>query len=138
LVVIEIIGLASESHCMRSVLRYVPALALMGLIFFLSAQSDLPAVSSDLDIALRKAAHMTEFGLLWVLWLRALPGPRVQAALSALAITLAYAVSDEIHQSFVPGRHASPLDVAIDAAGAGIAAAMWVASASRTRSAPCR
>lgn len=123
---------------MRSAVRYVPALALMGLIYFLSAQPDLPRVSSALDVVLRKAAHMTEFGLLWGLWLRALPGPRVQAALSALAITLAYAVSDEIHQSFVPGRHASPLDVAIDAAGAGIAAAMWVASASRARPAPCR
>lgn len=115
---------------MRSVGRYVPPLALMGLIFFLSAQSTLPKVGNDLDVVLAKAAHMTEYGVLWVLWLVALPGLRPRAALFALAITLAYAASDEAHQSFVAGRHASAWDVAIDAAGIGVAVAIW---ALRTR-----
>lgn len=110
---------------MRSFGRLVPALALMGVIFAVSAESSLPTVESDLDVALRKAAHMTEFGLLWALWLWALPGPRPRAALVALAVTLAYAVSDEVHQSFVAERHPSPFDVAIDAAGIGVAAAIW-------------
>lgn len=114
---------------MRSAGRLIPALALMALIFAVSAQSSLPTVESDLDVALRKAAHMAEFGLLWALWLWALPGPRPQAALRALAITLVYAVSDELHQSFVADRHASPLDVAIDAAGIGVAAAIWTGRA---------
>jgi VanZ family protein len=63
---------------------------------------------------------MAAFGLLWWLWLRALGRPVVAAV-----ITLAYAVSDEWHQSFVEGRHGAASDVAIDAAGVGIAVALW-------------
>lgn len=111
---------------MRSVGRYAPALALMGLIFFLSAQSGLPKVETDFDLVLRKAAHMTEYGLLWTAWLWGLRGPRPAAARWALGIALAYAVSDEVHQSFVATRHPSPFDVAIDAAGMGVAALAWV------------
>jgi len=120
---------------MRSVGRYAPALALMGLIFLVSAQSSLPRVESDLDVVLRKAAHMTEFGMLWWLWVRALhPASDLRhAVLVALAIALAYAVSDELHQSFVPGRHPSPFDVAIDAAGIGVAVTLWLPRASRVR-----
>ncbi|MCW3011611.1 MAG: VanZ family protein [Solirubrobacterales bacterium] len=118
---------------MRSVGRVAPALALMGVIFFISAQSGLPSVESDLDVALRKLAHMTEFGVLWLLWLRALRGPRERAALVALVITLAYAVSDEVHQSFVAGRHPSAWDVAIDAAGVGVAVGIWVLRARNRR-----
>ena len=117
---------------MRSAGRLVPALALMAAIFAVSAQSSLPQTDTALDVVGRKAAHMTEFGLLWALWLWALPGARPRAALAALAITLAYAAGDELHQSFVAGRHASAGDVAIDAAGVGVAAALWVA---RTRGA---
>ena len=117
---------------MRSVGRLVPALALMAAIFAVSAQSSLPQTDTALDVVGRKAAHMAEFGLLWALWLWALPGARPRAALAALAITLAYAASDELHQSFVAGRHASAWDVAIDAAGVGVAAALWIV---RTRGA---
>lgn len=130
--VIEIIALPC-AHCMRSVGRYAPPLALMGLIFILSAQSGLPSVDSRFDVALRKAAHMTEFGLLWALLLRALPGTPARRALLALAIALAYTVSDEFHQSFVANRHPSPFDVAIDAAGIGFASALWVARTRRTQ-----
>ena len=113
---------------MRSVRRYALPLALMGVIFLLSAQSTLPRVDSDADVLLRKAAHMTEFGLLWWLWARALL-PAIdlrRAVLTASGIALAYAVSDEVHQLFVAGRHASPYDVAIDAAGIGVAVLLWL------------
>ena len=119
---------------MRSVGRYAPAVLLMAAIFAVSAQSGLPRVESDLDVALRKAAHMAEFGLLWALWLWALPGPRPCAARWALVITLSYAVSDELHQSFVSGRNASAWDVAIDAAGIGVAVAVWLMRGARRRS----
>jgi VanZ family protein len=101
--------------------RIVPPLLLMGLIFYLSAQPDLNSGLGTWDAILRKGAHMTEFGLLWFLWTR-LVGP-----FGALAISLAYAASDEFHQTFVDGRHGTPVDWAIDAAGMGIAAALWVA-----------
>ncbi len=118
---------------MGSVGRFAPPFALMGIIFVVSAQGTLPSVDSALDVALKKAAHMAEFGVLWALWLRALAGPRHTAALWALAITLAYAVSDELHQSWVSGRTSSPFDVAIDAAGIGVAVLLWRLRASRAR-----
>ena len=96
--------------------RFGPPVALMGLIFFLSAQPDLTSGLGTLDVVLRKLAHMVEFGLLWLLWLRALrwdpPAP-----VAAAAITVLYAASDELHQSFVDGRVGSPLDWGIDVVG---------------------
>ena len=103
---------------MRAVSRFGPPLALMALIFALSAQPDLNSGLGGWDTVLRKLAHMAEYGLLWWLWWRAL-GYRHMAA--AVAITLLYAASDEFHQSFVEGRHGTPWDVAIDAAGVALA-----------------
>ena len=98
--------------------RFAPPLLLMGLIFFLSAQPDLSSGLGGWDTVLRKGAHMAEYGLLWFLWWRALGyGNPVWA----VAIALAYAASDEYHQTFVEGRSGSPLDVAIDAVGIGVA-----------------
>jgi VanZ family protein len=39
---------------------------------------------------------------------------------ASLALGIAYAISDEAHQHFVPGRLGSPLDVAIDAIGVSV------------------
>ena len=114
--------------------RFAPPLLLMAVIFALSAQPDLNSGLGVWDTVLRKLAHMTVYGLLGFLWWRALgyghPAP-------AIAITLLYAVSDEWHQSFVQGRHGSPLDVAIDALGVGLAGAA-VVLASRTGRLPDR
>jgi VanZ family protein len=101
--------------------RLAPPLALMALIFALSAQPDLGTGLGVWDTVLRKGAHMTEYGLLWFAWWRAL-GFRHRGA--AAAIALAYAASDELHQHFVAGRHGTPVDVAIDAAGIAIAVAL--------------
>ena len=103
---------------MRAISRFGPPLALMAVIFFLSAQPDLNSGLGTWDTILRKLAHMAEFGLLWLLWWRAL-GYRGMA-LPAL-ITIAYAVTDELHQTTVEGRHGSPIDVLIDATGVTLA-----------------
>jgi len=100
--------------------RCIPPLALMAIIFALSAQPDLNSGLGGWDLVLRKLAHAFAFGLLWWLWLRALGRP-----LAAAAITLAYAAGDEWHQSFVDGRVGTPRDVAIDAVGIALAAALW-------------
>ena len=104
---------------MRAVGRFGPPIALMGLIFVLSAQPDLNSGLGLLDTIVRKLAHTAEFGLLWFLWLRAL-GYRPLAAVMSAVISGAYAATDELHQLFVHGRVASPLDWAIDCAGIGI------------------
>ena len=116
---------------MGPLFRFVPPLALMGVIFFFSAQPDLGTGLGVWDTILRKAAHMAEYGLLWFLWHRAL---ELDSPLPAALITLAYAATDELHQSFVEGRNGTPVDVLIDAVGVAIAAALYRRSrASRAR-----
>jgi VanZ family protein len=103
--------------------RFLPPLALMALIFFLSAQPGLNSGLGVWDTVLRKLAHMVEFGLLWFLWWRALG---YRSPLPAIVIALAYAASDELHQTFVNDRAGSPVDWAFDAAGVGLAGALVV------------
>ena len=54
---------------------------------------------------------------------------------AALAAGVAYAISDEVHQHFVPGRVGAPLDVVIDSAGVAIGVLLWrrYSQARRTR-----
>jgi len=99
-------------------MRLLPPLALMGLIFFLSAQPDLSTGLGTADLVLRKIAHASIFGLLCFLWWRAFGG-RVGPA---IAVTVLYAITDEWHQTHVEGRHGTVWDVLIDSAGALVAA----------------
>jgi VanZ family protein len=105
------------------VLVRAPApLALMALIFWLSAQSDPGA---DIGALGRIAAHGGEYFLLTLLWAWALaPAIGQRAAAAAAAIAFAYAISDEVHQLFVQGRDADPFDLAVDAVGIGLALAL--------------
>lgn len=110
----------SPLSAIRRLDPWLPPIVLMAVIFLLSAQPDLSSGLGTVDTILRKIVHAAEYALLCVLWWRALVRTRVRrhAALLALAIAVAYAASDEYHQSFVEGRHGSPVDVAIDSAGA--------------------
>lgn len=102
-------------------LAFLAPLALMGLIFYLSHQPNLSTGLGFWDLILRKLAHMSSYCLLTLLWFRALVPHTRKALVAAVVIALAYAVSDEYHQSFIEGRVGSPVDVAIDAAGIMIA-----------------
>jgi|SRR5215211_1832343 len=100
----------------------------MGLIFFLSAQPSLDSGLGWIDTAGRKLLHFGEYALLCFLWwrlLRTVAPPR-RAALLAFAIASLYAATDEFHQSFVDGRHGTPVDWAIDSAGAAFGAALAI------------
>ena len=103
---------------MGIVLHWIPALVIIGLIVLLSHQSRLPGAGLGLNPLL----HLIEFALLTLtlIWgrssgLRRRLGTRQLAWLWILG-TL-FAVSDEIHQSFVPGREPSVGDVLADVAG---------------------
>jgi VanZ family protein len=85
------------------------------LIFVLSSIPDLGTGLGGWDLALRKLAHAAEYAVLGLLLVRALSNER-----TALVLGIAYAVTDELHQHFVPGRLASPLDVLVDAGGVAI------------------
>jgi VanZ family protein len=97
----------------------------MGLIFYLSAQPDLPHPGTGwADLLFSSGAHVFVFGVLAVLWARAL-GARRHALWIAFALTALYALSDEFHQSFVPGRTPDPLDLLCDSFGAVVGLAAW-------------
>ena len=108
--------------------RFVPPVALMGLIFFLSAQPDLSAGVGWMDHVGSKVAHFVEFALLFWLLLRAL---EFRLPWLAAAITVLYAASDEYHQRFVTGRHSDPVDFLVDCTGV---AAVWALHEWRRRS----
>jgi VanZ family protein len=105
---------------------WVPPLALMAVIFVLSAQPDLNSGLGTIDLVGRKIVHATEYALLCILWWRALRTVTSSrtAILLALAIALGYAGTDEFHQHFIHGRHGTPVDVGIDALGAALAAGL--------------
>ncbi len=103
---------------MTRALRFIPAVLLMVTIFLLSSRQNLSTGLGTWDTILRKGAHMAEFGVLWFLWWWAF---RYRYAGVAAAITILYAISDEVHQHFVPTRYGSPVDVLIDTAGVVIA-----------------
>jgi VanZ family protein len=103
---------------------WLTPLALMAAIFYFSAQPSLELGLGPLELVGRKLVHFTEYALLCLLWWRAFEhglGPR-RAAFLAFAITTAYAATDELHQSFIEGRHGAPVDWLIDTAGAGLMA----------------
>lgn len=96
----------------RALSLWLPVVAWAGLIFALSSIPNLGTGLGTWDLVLRKAAHAAEFAVLGFLLLRALGRET-----AALAVGIAYAASDELHQHFVPGRQGSLLDVGLDAVG---------------------
>jgi len=124
------------------------ALTLMwaALIFYLSTQTFAPDFSqcvlavvlhflhlrispdtfSFLHALLRKLAHLTEYAI-FALFLYGLPGERrrrlwqPQRAITSILVAALYSLTDEYHQLYVPGRHASLLDCGLDTIGASLA-----------------
>jgi VanZ family protein len=109
---------------LRRVDLWLPPVVLMGLIFAFSAQPSLDSGLGWIDTVARKLVHFGEYALLCLLWWRLLRTglPSRRAALAAFLISSLYAATDELHQSFVDGRHGTPVDWAIDTAGAALAA----------------
>ena len=129
----------------RSLLRFAPPIAWMGVIAVLSSGLfgadrtawylyELPArflpwaipeVLSGLHVILRKLAHVVEYGILAGLWWRALAPdrPDARAAGWAIALAAAYALVDEARQGLAPTRTPSLHDVALDTGGACLAIA---------------
>ena len=105
----------------RALTVWLPVVIWAAVIFTLSS---IPSLSTGLgtwDTILRKGAHLTEYAVLGGLLYRALGREPL-----ALAMGIAYAATDELHQYFVRGRHASPVDVAIDAVGVAIGMLVWL------------
>lgn len=93
-----------------------------GFLFHLNLDEDqIREIAGSIERTVRKAAHMTEYAILAVLfyvWLGTWQFRRGRRQLLAIAMAAAYAASDEFHQLFVEGRAGRVSDVLIDSAGA--------------------
>ncbi len=133
----------------------------MGLIFYLSTRgwgghqtesfleklltAYLPSVRAqlshtDLDAlnyAVRKLAHFTEYAILTTLGYAACSKALNQVPLTALkfalSVSILFAISDEFHQAFEPGRTSLIADVFIDGLGASVAAMLLLKFVVRTQ-----
>lgn len=95
----------------KKLTKFIWPLMWMGVIFWFSAQSQLPSPTENwLNFLVKKSAHLIEFGILYWLWFRAI-------GTKALVISVIYALIDEIHQVFVFTRHPDARDVMIDTLG---------------------
>lgn len=86
-------------------------------------------IADAIEGFVRKAAHMTEFGILSVLifiWIGQWEMSLLRHGLTASGAAAVYAASDEIHQLFVPGRSGRFSDVCIDSAGAVLGVVVFV------------
>ena len=140
-----------NNYPMITIKHWWPVIVWMSLIFFFSTDlfsgtnttsflqpilsSLLPDVSADqietIHLIVRKLGHWGEYFILAILNIRGLHAElpaqsRIRRAASAIAIAAIYAASDEWHQSFVPSRSASVVDVVIDCVGA-TCGAFWSA-----------
>lgn len=107
----------------------LPPLVWMALIFVLSSQQHVPhAFGFSIDF-LAVVGHLFLYGVLLLLVFRALvplQGRLTARAALALAFSVLYGISDELHQSFVPGRDPALFDVMVDFVGASLVLAATV------------
>ena len=110
----------------KRIKKWILVLLWIILIFVLSHQ---PELKSDLpggwDFFLRKLAHISEYAILTLLLVGALKEhglSRRKILFLAISLSFLYALSDEYHQSFIPGRDGAFRDVLIDTFGIFLAA----------------
>ena len=112
----------SMSQFRKLVSLWAPALLWMGLLFGASAtpSTDIPTFGV-LDYLVKKGGHVLGYAVLALLLRRALGWER-RRLVAAWLLAVLYAMTDEFHQSFVPGRHPAFLDAFVfDGGGAALA-----------------
>lgn len=112
----------------KFIFYWLPVFTWMGVIFFFSGRQRISlAADTTVNFLIFKTFHIVEYMILFVLSYRANRQGAAEALrdyyFAAFALTLIYAVSDEIHQLTVPTREGRLRDVIIDGIGAGIA---WI------------
>ena len=101
-----------------------------GKLFHLNIDAEkVREIANSIEHFVRKAAHMTEYGVLAILlyvWMRRWQMSRIRTAGVAAVSAVLYACSDEFHQLFVAGRAGRINDVLIDSAGAVLGLALFL------------
>jgi len=105
---------------------YFPILCWMGIIFYFSSLRGNGLVNNPdfLFYLQRKGAHIFEYFVLAILFWRILKFHKIKGKMlyfSFSIFTLIFAISDEIHQTFVFGREGKLSDVGIDLVGVALA-----------------
>lgn len=109
---------------MRRLWLWLPVALYAAVIFGLSSIPSLPAPPGPLT---DKDIHFGFYAGFTALIVRALAGGRLSqvslgVAVASVGLAVLYGASDELHQSFVPGRTMSGMDLVADAIGASLAA----------------
>lgn len=91
---------------------WLPVAVWAALIFTFSSIPSLDSGLGSWDTVLRTVAHLGEYAILGALLYRA-----VRREPAAVVLGSLYAVTDEVHQTFVSGRQGSPIDWLIDTVG---------------------
>lgn len=107
---------------MKKIVYWIEVFLWCGVIFFFSSIPDLKIKELGFwDFVLRKIAHIFEYFVLSYLLIRAFEKTtkmgRFKSNIFSIFLGFIYAVSDEIHQYFVPGRYFSLKDILIDLFG---------------------
>lgn len=107
---------------MKKIKYWLPAVVWASLIFYMSSRSSIKTVDVYWqDFLIKKIAHFTEYFIFSVLVYRALSNTtnlsKKKSLVLSFIITVIYAASDELHQSFIPGRESRIRDVVIDSIG---------------------
>lgn len=96
----------------------------MEIIFLASATPSTEMLDFGvIDLLVKKGGHFTVYWLLALACLRGM-GDTPQGRWLVVGWCLLYAISDEVHQSFVSGRNAAVVDVMIDMTG--VLFAVWL------------
>lgn len=112
-------------------IRFFAPVVLWAAVIF--AFSSFPTSSTSeiywQDFIVKKLAHITEYAVLTILTYRAFWNSgysKKNALFSAVAFAIFYAITDEIHQSFTPGREPHVRDIVFDTIGAlGVVYIVW-------------
>jgi VanZ family protein len=122
-------GVVIQKVSLQVAWRWLAVILWMAMIFALSAT---PSIATPLepvyDFTFKKLAHITVYAILTILLFRALRlhiTNKGHAVVIAVLLAILYALSDEWHQTFVPGREGTLRDVGIDAIGA-VGMYMWL------------
>ncbi len=106
---------------MKFIKYWLPVIIYAAVIFYFSSISgeDVPALFPCQEAVF----HIAEYSILALLVSRALKAhkpatPYLRRSLWVMCLVILYAASDELHQSFVPNRDPSLLDIAYDSMGA--------------------
>lgn len=104
---------------MKKIWNYTLVAFWGAVIFLISSWETVPSPRDTLlNFVLKKTAHIAEYAVLYLLAFRAVNESAAHKKfLAPLVFAVFYAITDEIHQSFVPGRHARVYDVGFDALG---------------------